>query len=356
VVRSAGSKTAGSYFTLGNSKLSANKYPEQSDGSVLIGNRKYRTGFLKADWDESQGEDGKIKNHRNRLRLKREKTLFFDGDIYHYTTIGGLKGIIDTNGFWASDNRFMNDTEEVQHGFELIKGVVEQRMRRERLLGFKDVLAAVLDALPKPHENSSLVACFSLARDSLEQWRGYGPSGGICIGLRGAHSDEVAPISVGPDLLLKKVNYVWRAKLTHIISVIRRFRRQYEIDRRAMEDWPDDHDKNYTERLTHALAYASVLFKNEAFHTEQEIRYVVSPAHADRFRGGMEFRVSSVGLIPYVNTAGYGPPSKRLPIFDVIVGPSPHQGVIASSVQTFLSAKGYKDTQIKLSRVPFRSF
>ncbi len=336
--------------------MNANTYPKQSDGSVLIGNKKYRTGFLLADSDESQGEGEKARKHRNTLRLKRENALFFGGTIYHYTTIGGLKGIIDTNGFWASDNRFMNDTEEVHHGFELIKGVVGQRMRRERLLSFKEILAAVLDSLPKPHENSSLIACFSLARDSLEQWRGYGPSGGVCIGLQESRSPEVAPISVGPDLFLHKVNYGRRAKLTHMISVIRRFKRQYEIDRRVMDNWPDDHDKNYIERLSHALTYASVLFKNEAFHTEQEIRYVVPPRRADQFRGGMEFRVSSVGLIPYVNTAGYGPPSKKLPISEVIVGPSPHQGIIASSVKTFLSAKDYKDTEVKLSRVPFRSF
>ncbi|WP_267212284.1 DUF2971 domain-containing protein [Chelatococcus asaccharovorans] len=333
--------------------MDADTYPRQPDGSVLIGNKKYRTGFLYADWHEGQGEDEQLSDSRNRLMVRREKVLFFGGRIYHYTTISGFKGIIDTNGFWASDNRFMNDAEELYHGFELIKEVVEQRMRRE--LDFKHILAAVLSTLPKPHENPRLVACFSLARDSLEQWRGYGPSGGICIGLGGARTDDVAPISVGPDLLLHKVIYGRRAKLTHIISIIRRFKRQYQLDRRAMDDWPQDHDQNYTERLGHALAHASVLFKNEAFHSEQEIRYVVSPAHADRFDGGVEFRASSVGLIPYVNTAGYGPPSKRLPIFEVTVGPSPHQEVIASSVKTFLLARGYKNPQVNISRVPFRS-
>lgn len=336
--------------------MSVGKYPEQPDGSVLIGNKKYRTGFLKADWDEAQGESEQSKIFRNSLRRKREKILFLGGTIYHYTTIAGLKGIVDTNGFWASDNRFMNDTEELHHGLELIQKVVNGLMRPKHLKGFEAVLAAVLDAIPKPHENSSLITCFSLARDSLEQWRGYGPSGGVCIGLGGAHSDEVSPLSVGPDLLLHKVNYGIRAKITHIISIVRRFRRQYEIDRQVMNDWPDDHDENYTKELGRALAYASVLFKHGSFSNEQEIRYVISPTNADRFSDGMQFRASSLGLIPYVNTAGYGQRTKRLPISEVIVGPSPHQRVIASSLETFFSTKEYQDVQVNLSRVPFRSF
>lgn len=331
------------------------EYPEFPDGSVDIGGRKYRTGFLKAEWGED-GADEPSKTRNFKLRVQRENALYLNGRIYHYTTIAGLKGIIESNGFWASDNRFMNDTEELRHGFELVRNVVKELGSRERLPNFKSILTAIFDILPKPHENSNLITCFSLSRDSLEQWRGYGPSGGICIGLGRANSDEVSPLIDPPDLLLHRVTYAKRAKIVRLISIIRRFRQQYIKDRKAMECWPDDHDNNYTERLSHSLTFASVLFKNDAFRSEQEVRYVITPAHASRFTDGMQFRASSVGLIPYVNTAGYGPQDKRLPISEVIVGPSPHQDVIAGSLAKFLKAKGYHDVQVELSNVPFRSF
>lgn len=329
-------------------------YPELPDGSVLIEGRKYRTGFLKADWSIDDGDE-QLSYNKLKLKIKRENQIFLSGIIYHYTTIPGFKGIIDSGGFWASDNRFMNDTEELHHGFKLVKNIIERLENREDIEGFKEVLRISLGSLPDPLKKSSLVTCFSLSRDSLEQWRGYGPSGGICIGLKASISESKKPLIIAPDLLLHKVSYGRHEKVARILSIVRRFKKEYILDKGAMDVWPDDHNKNYADALQGWLIYAYVLFKNEAFRSEKEIRYVIPPAHADRFKAGIEFRPSSIGLIPYVNTSGYTDKSKNIPISEVIIGPSPNQKLIASSIDTFLARKGYDNVEINISNVPFRS-
>ncbi len=38
------------------------------------------------------------------------RQYFYQGDkVYHYTNFDGLKGIIESNGFWLTESTFMND-------------------------------------------------------------------------------------------------------------------------------------------------------------------------------------------------------------------------------------------------------
>lgn len=41
--------------------------------------------------------------------------------LYHYTTISGLKGIVESQSLWASDVRYMNDSAELQYIISLLK-------------------------------------------------------------------------------------------------------------------------------------------------------------------------------------------------------------------------------------------
>lgn len=39
--------------------------------------------------------------------------------VYHYTSLQGLMGILDTGKMWASHVRYMNDPEEITYGRKL---------------------------------------------------------------------------------------------------------------------------------------------------------------------------------------------------------------------------------------------
>jgi hypothetical protein len=323
---------------------------ERADGVTMIGGRPYRLGFHHAFWVQAPDAE--------RLRAaRRENVLSSTGDVYHYTSLPGLQGIISTSGFWASDNRFMNDAEEMRHGARLTAKVLEYCTKRARLAEFSAILDLVRAEIVSP-SRATLVACFSTARDSLEQWRAYGQSGGVCLKL-GPNKENELPFFFGPDQLPIQVVYDWRRKVVLLLSIIRRFEKEYIIDKCTMgQHWPENHDKEYASHLSLILSSRIVAFKDESFRQESEIRIVIPygvDTLNDKFEGGLRFRVSALGLIPYVCTGDRKGIVGRLPIRELVVGPSARQELIAESVNSFMEHNGYPGVPITLSKVPYRS-
>ncbi|HEX3888215.1 MAG TPA: DUF2971 domain-containing protein [Phenylobacterium sp.] len=322
------------------------------EGVRLNGGQPYRLGFLEVD--SVLYRDGALSSSKTRRIGHRENVFEFGGPLYHYTSIAGLQGIISTNGFWASDNRFMNDAEELDHGLKLAAFVAESCGQRTQNREFGAILERLGAKLSAQNSVGNLVACFSRTRDSLEQWRGYGPSGAVCIKVDHRSLEGERPLFAGPDLLPRSVLYKKRPKLAMLLSVIRRFEEQYDLDRKSMTPrWPNNHDDHYERTLLFRLSYFAAGFKNPAFIQENEVRLVISHSNADRFNG-LKFRASPFGLVPYINTGDYVA-SGRLPIREILIGPSPHQGLMAASVRTFIDSYGYTATKIELSEVPFRA-
>lgn len=107
--------------------------------------------------------------------------------LYHYTSLGGLTGIINNNNIWATHTRFLNDYQEVKEGFEyFIKN-------KEKLLDSILAMVDESDIAPKIQENIKLrfrefnqfnkiaiedepifITSFTTERDNLTHWLSYG--------------------------------------------------------------------------------------------------------------------------------------------------------------------------------------
>jgi hypothetical protein len=323
------------------------EFPLQPDGSQMIGGYPYRMGFLSAAWRKD--------SNLGIREAQRENVLTFENDVYHYTSIAGLNGIIESGGFWASDNRFLNDSEEITHGRKLASRVLQHKASRSKNPAFAAVLSAVAERVAEHPTLGQLIVCFSRARDSLEQWRGYGPQGAVCLRLS-SKIESAAPLFFAPDQLPFKVVYADHRKAKIIISIARRFEREYIADRTVMfERWPSDHDENYTKELSLIITHWVAAFKNSAFLQEQEIRMILHYGQIERYHRGLMFRPTVLGLVPYVCTGDRTAPGKKLPLAEVMVGPSPQQELIAQSISTYLTHKGYGSVQISMSAVPYRS-
>jgi hypothetical protein len=331
------------------------RYEEDEDGSVLIGGHPYRTGFLKAQFTRFTNPT-EAEQREMRLRGRRENVLDGGRPLYHYTTLAGFQGIVEARGLWASDSRFLNDAQEMRHGAELTASVLEYLSRKSRHPAFSQIVERVRTDILKPRAAGPLIACFSTVRDSLEQWRGYGGPGGICIGfgeLFGSGRPRRAPMFYAPSMMPQRVLYRHREKCILVLSTVRRFEAEYIKDRAAMtQEWPYDHDDHYAERLGRTLLYSLVSFKNPAFEQESEARIVLYHEQAGEF-GSLRFRATRLGLVPYVCTGAKldGP----VTLENVMVGPSPHQDLVATSVRTFLDHHGYQDVPVDLSSVPYRA-
>lgn len=336
------------------------QFGEDEFGVGEIAGKPYRLGFLKATFTPFNNPTEQERKTMLR-RGRRENLLDVGRPLYHYTSLAGFQGIIASKGFWASDSRFLNDAEEMRHGAELTANALQHLSKRTKHAAFAELLDRIRTRLLEPLSKGPLIACFSTARDSLEQWRGYGGAGGICIGVGPfdkpptylERAPKRAPLFYAPSMMPRRVLYKPNEKLVLVLSTVRRYEAEYVKDRAAMPDnWPDDHNEQYEKAITRWLEYSLVSFKNPAFAMEAEVRVVIFHSQADDF-GGLRFRPSPLGLIPYVCTGEKltGPVS----IGNVMVGPSPHQDLVAESVRTFLDHHGYQDVPIDLSNVPYRS-
>lgn len=312
---------------------------------------KPQFGFIYAAMPLHHRED----DARWPIILRREVAMEQPDHFYHYTTLSGFQGIIAAGGFWASDNRFLNDEREMKDGALLVDLVMRHRILRTKVPGFENVLKAVASRFSQPPSEGLLVACFSRTRDSLEQWRAYGANGGVCIKLAANARVGERTLIIGPEQLLFRAIYSTREKLEMLFSIVGRYEGEYAIDRQHWrKNWPHSHDDDFASSLYSTVSGSIVGFKDAAFMQESEIRLVVPPL---AYNGGLKFRATNFGLVPYVCTADHRAKGNTglLPIREVIIGPGPRQALIADSIGTFLKHHGYAATAVTLSSVPYRT-
>lgn len=227
--------------------------------------------------------------------------------LYHYTSVSGLRGIVDSGNIRATHLGFLNDLSEG-------RAAAADEAWRARLAEadrHAPLFIASFCRHQEPHQ---------LRNGLLSQWRGYaGEGGGYCVvfdedALEGLVEAE-RRISPGLTILKKDILYA------------------------------GTEDASLPQRLDFLDLAAFV--KSEVFREENETRITlaVSP-------GGprpVHFREASEMLIPYVEIFSG---RRQLPIAEVIVGPGPLQRRCAAGVVQFLRTHGLGDVAVRLSEIP----
>ncbi len=227
--------------------------------------------------------------------------------LYHYTSVGGLRGIIDSGNLWATHLGFLNDLSEGRAAMadDAWRARLEEADRQAPLF------IASFCRHQEPHQ---------LKNGLLSQWRGYaGEGGGYCVVFDEDALDGLVEaerrISPGLTIVKKDISYVGDG----------------EFGRPG-------------ERLNFLDLAAFV--KSEVFREENETRIALAvPAHGAR---PVRFREAAEMLIPYVEIFSG---RRQLPVSEVIVGPGPLQRRCAAGVVQFLRAHGL-EVSVRLSDIP----
>lgn len=102
--------------------------------------------------------------------------------LFHYTTGGGLLGMLKTQKLWASDAACLNDSTELGYAADVIASVMQssnwpdfQSEVAQRFLS-RGSAELVINLQSSPYWTVHVV-CFSEDGDLLSQWRGYAGSG-----------------------------------------------------------------------------------------------------------------------------------------------------------------------------------
>jgi len=264
--------------------------------------------------------------------------------LYHYTTLQGFVGIVESQTIWLSDFSFLNDRQELSHGIELIRSQIESRLKNQQTRN--DLPRKLLEEL-SGWNGRCCIASFSDDGDSLSQWRSYGP---IAVGF------DPQDLSLHANqCTLNRIEYDEETQQRMGAVYVSHLAQSYKSDVRRLERIPDVYHKH------HGLIELAAFFKNPAFRDENEYRlvYVESLDTLNSF--GLEpplkhFRISDNKLLPYITAAEVWPRSEfaSLRIREIVLSPDADE-TLYQGVREFLAARDIPDVGVRRSVIPYRT-
>lgn len=275
----------------------------------------------------------------------------FPGPVFHYTDQAGFLGIIRSKAIWATDLRYLNDSQEYSVGFERIASELKRRSAGDP--GVSDLVDGAFQSLALERVVGVGVTSFSLAGDDLSQWRAYGGgTGGICLGFEPA-TLALRVRSTGSTL--GRVRYLEdeHTAIVHTLCSEIIGDAQLVLAGSVLRE-------AFQLRCLLSVQLACALMKHAKFADEREWRMIVwsqlPPFLVGSFRPGRSM------LLPYVATQLdliFTPTGlarfNRLPLSVVWIGPTPHPALAARSA--FLALQSCSETaQVLVSEVPFRNW
>lgn len=316
-------------------------------------------------------------------------------ELMHYTTLAGLRGIVSSNCFWATDAAFLNDSSESTHFFETrLEPLVWSEVRRYAIELAQDpaklarmVSDGGLDKIVA-HEATELASRLRLATASmnkpyilslsgpsddrirtsglLSQWRGYGSDGGYALVLdtkrleeslkTEAESHHYMHVQLG-DVYYHGINPSIQPATPDVAE-------SEEVVRQGVSRLVRGGTAEETPGFYESVTSLSCLCKHWGFWEEREVRVVVVPA-------SLEVQTAANGSgppakavktfergqarVPYVElfAAQAGATLTRpLPIKRVVVGPHRDRADRAKLVKEIPLRYSY-DIDVVVSEIPY---
>lgn len=329
-------------------------------------------------------------------RLQEVKALFVKGSrakaIYHYTSIGGLQGILSSKTLRFTNIKYMNDKDEIIAGLDsMAKACSASEEERDNLR------SAFIS-----HGTQTFVCCFSLEEDSLPMWNYYTKE----INNQGYNIEfddkklvesilRSNPVLDGCDFAFGNVDYskdndseYSRTVTSEILSsmelsISKLFltvakgalvKQSSNIDEAALKDWEEKiNQSEKKQKLSELPIYfyngekcsfeknpsGDYLYfiKRDCFRQEKEFRIVISVPDELLSKLANEnvykFRVSNGVLVPYLELKFSEDVVKSLTI-----SPTVQSDLVEQSIQDFMNYCNYGiqdfSTFIKHSKVPVR--
>jgi hypothetical protein len=275
--------------------------------------------------------------------------------IFHYTTIAGLIGIVQSGSVWATDIRFLNDSTELQYAKDLLLSRIKEEIATQNSTTLhKTFWERATEVFKSGPTGYQFISCFCEDGDLLSQWRGYaGGTGGFSIGF---DSRIVSTLSAkNPAVFLRRIIYEPRIQIEIFNQVI------LQVNACITQNT----DGKTAEEQNNIIAYIGHVFgtlidellytfKHPSFYEEKEWRLVI-PADLSNNLSSLLFRTSNAAIIPYTEIRyPIAPRCPLLQIRTVIQGPTANKDFGRIAVISLLTKDGYEHVEIEDSTVPLR--
>lgn len=192
-----------------------------------------------------------------------------DPNIYHYTSWKAFKSIFENHTLRLGDLGEMEDRKEQLRFVELMKAEVEGKLKKKGQENRTEELNDIIQRInSRVKEERTYSMCFTNARDSVVQWKGYGRDGtGVCIGIIRDKLEEYLKRNFGLAVV-QPVFYLEKTEHDHSQILY-----DYLVDNEVSEfrdigSWIEN------------VIPTSSCFKHPSFTGEEETRLVTVPLDA----------------------------------------------------------------------------
>jgi len=261
--------------------------------------------------------------------------------LYHYTSLQGLMGIIDSRQLRASELRYTNDSTELLYAIDLLQTAIT--VRRQHSTGNKVLLSNFSNWLNNQVASGPMLfsASFRANGNLLSQWRGYSSHGkGISLGF---DHQAIHSLASAQNFRVGKCLYdigKQQQLATRIIDCVM-----------SMCDQEDDIEVVLHDNEADLMSICALL-KHPAFTEEQEWR-LISPTFTSVSSAPIAFREGKAMLVPYYlfGLALEG----EIKLEHVYVGPTPNAALSVNALTHYLTQKGARPANgISESEIPYR--
>jgi hypothetical protein len=274
-----------------------------------------------------------------------ENLLLEDDIVYQYTSLRGLRGMIEGGSLWASSAAYFNDLRELTYGFDLFGAAAQDFSQSVGEAGIRRVLEKVIESVSGLGPADFFVSCFTRQGDQLSQWRGYADQGrGYSIGF---DLDRLGGLEPAP--IFQRVVYSREVQRRYCQTVLGR-RLNYYREKLTGDEISGNTDV-LADLLITAIRYLAPGLKDDGFKEEQEFRAYVAREFSGIDRKSRGFHDKNGMLVPHVELRPED--GEKLPIKRIIVGPCLEFDKAARSLRLFLDQNGYSGVDVVESAIPF---
>lgn len=320
-------------------------------------------------------------------------------ELMHYTTAGGLAGIVSSGCIWATHAAFLNDAMEMTHFFDarftrLARAEYQKHLfelaktpstaKKIKLNGGIEKLAKIeAEKLVKTLRQATLsfnhpyIFSMSATHDDrvghnglLSQWRGYGVDGGYSLVFNTQKLElllkQEAELHHYQHVQWGDVFYYCQDNVTRNQPSSDDIEELEEVVRSAITALNEEGTAEEVGDFYQAISGLSCLYKHWGFQEEHEVRVIVIPADRDvaelAFAAGEKKPQKTIhsfvrgGLpVPYLklfDSSGSNATAMRLPIERVIVGPHRDSAIRKKAVERLLASSGY-ECEVVCSEIPY---
>lgn len=280
-------------------------------------------------------------------RFLNLKFLDSTTSLYHYTRCTSAQDILRTQTLYATNTQFLNDVNEMQY----ILSVLDEVMNEISVVRWREKIRHLIyDNLDEFHKYEYYLVSFSTSPDSLTLWSEFGDKTGYNMEFDGLEMRN----RIMKNTRIFCDGFVVYDR-TEQKNCLRRLLIE-QIPRELSKSFGDILDTNmsggsplykeYKHTLQKTIALYAMFFKQTAFASEKEYRFVFrNPPNQVRFREQSGF------LLPYILIDCSA--NDKLPVKSVTVAPKNHIDLARRGMEYYLSSLGY-DVPVKLSQLKLR--